>query len=264
MDLGIRGKKALVTGASKGIGRAIVQALSAEGVEVIAASRDQTNLEALAAGLWRKNAPLHIFSADLSQGNSRKELIDYVGKTFKDAGIDILVHNVGGPKPTDTAHTSADDWQAGFEQLFQSVAELNGAFLPGMKERNFGRVLCVTSLSVMEPINGLAISNSLRAAVTAMLKSLASEVAAQNITVNCVAPGAIATDRLTDLMAVRMAKSGQSEEEYNREYLASIPAGRLGTPEEFASVVTYLASVQAAYITGSTICVDGGKRRSTY
>ena len=174
------------------------------------------------------------------------------------------MHNVGGPKPTDTAHTSADDWQAGFEQLFQSVAELNSAFLPGMKERNFGRVLCVTSLSVMEPISGLAISNSLRAAVTAMLKSLASEVAAHNITVNCVAPGAIATDRLTDLMAARMVKSGQSEEEYNRDYLASIPAGRLGTPEEFAAVVAFLSSVQAAYITGSTICVDGGKRRSTY
>ncbi len=264
MDLGIRGKKALVTGASKGIGRAIVQALSAEGVEVIAASRDQANLEALAAGLWRKNAPLHIFSADLSQESSRKELIGFVDKTFKDSGLDILVHNVGGPKPTDTAQTSAADWQAGFEQLFQSVAELNCAFLPGMKERNFGRVLCVTSLSVMEPIHGLAISNSLRAAVTAMLKGLASEVAAHNITVNCVAPGAIATDRLTDLMAARMAKSGQSEEDYNREYLASIPAGRLGTPEEFASVVAFLASVQAAYVTGSTICVDGGKRRSTY
>jgi len=246
MDLGIRGKKALVTGASKGIGRAVVHALSAEGVEIVAASRDQKNLEALAAGLWRKNTPLHIFSSDLSQSESRKELIEYVGKTV--GGIDILVHNVGGPKPSDTAHTS----------------QLNLAFLPGMKERNFGRILCVTSLSVMEPIAGLAISNSLRAAVTAMLKSLADEVAACGITVNCVAPGAIATDRLTDLMTARVAKSGQSEEEYTREYLKAIPSGRLGTPEEFAAVVAFLASAQAAYITGSTICVDGGKRRSTY
>mgnify|MGYP000010225405 CR=1 FL=1 len=262
MDLGIRGKKALVTGASKGIGRAVVQALSAEGVEIVAASRDQGNLEALAAGLWRKNTPLHIFSSDLSQGESRKALIDYVGKTV--GGIDILVHNVGGPKPSDTANTSHDDWQSGFEQLFQSVAELNGAFVPGMKERGFGRVLCVTSLSVMEPIAGLAISNSLRAAVTAMLKSLADELASSGVTVNCVAPGAIATDRLTDLMTARVARSGQSEEEYTREYLKHIPCGRLGTPEEFAAVVTFLSSMQAAYVTGSTICVDGGKRRSTY
>ncbi len=262
MDLGIRGKKALVTGASKGIGRAVVQALGAEGVEIVAASRDQGNLEALAAGLWRKNTPLHIFSSDLSKSESRKALIEYVNKTV--GGIDILVHNVGGPKPSDTANTSHDDWQAGFEQLFQSVAELNCAFVPGMKERGFGRVLCVTSLSVMEPIAGLAISNSLRAAVTAMLKSLADELAASGVTVNCVAPGAIATDRLTDLMTARVAKSGQSKEEYTREYLKHIPCGRLGTPEEFAAVVTFLASVQAAYVTGSTICVDGGKRRSTY
>lgn len=262
MDLGIRGKKALVTGASKGIGRAVVHALSAEGIEIVAASRDQANLEALAAGLWRKNAPLHIFSSDLSKGESRKELIEYVGKTVGE--IDILVHNVGGPKPSDTASTTHDDWQAGFEQLFQSVAELNTAFVPKMKEKGFGRILCVTSLSVMEPIAGLAISNSLRSAVTAMLKSLADELAPVGITVNCVAPGAIATDRLTDLMAARMAKSGQSEEEYKRDYLKAIPMGRLGTPEEFAAVVTFLSSIQAGYVTGSTICIDGGKRRSTY
>jgi 3-oxoacyl-[acyl-carrier protein] reductase len=133
-----------------------------------------------------------------------------------------------------------------------------------MKEKRFGRILCVTSLSVQEPIENLAISNAVRAGVTGMLKTLADELAAYEITVNCVAPGAIATDRLNDLMSARIAKSGLSEEEYMANYLQAIPMGRLGSPEEFAAVVTFLASSRASYITGSTISVDGGKRRSTY
>lgn len=262
MDLGIRGKKALVTGASKGIGQAVVQALCAEGAEVVATSRNKENLDALAAMLSRRNANFYTTSCDLAQSTSRKELIEFTRSKL--GHVDILVHNVGGPRPTSVQATAAADWQSGFDQLFQSVAELNEAFVPAMKEKRFGRILCVTSLSVQEPIENLAISNSIRAAVTAMLKTLADELAPFEVTVNCVAPGAIATDRLNDLMNARIAKSGLSEEEYMANYLQAIPMGRLGSPEEFAAVVAFLASARASYITGSTISVDGGKRRSTY
>ncbi|HNB18622.1 MAG TPA: SDR family oxidoreductase [Candidatus Obscuribacter sp.] len=251
MDFGLKGKVALVTGASRGIGRAIADTLAAEGAEVLAVARSQFESEGLKT-----------LQADLTDAASRKALMEEIGKRHK--GLDILVHNVGGPKPTDVRQTSLSDWQEGFERLFLSVAHLNEGFVPGMVERGFGRIVCVTSLSIMEPIAGLAVSNGIRSAVTAMLKTLADEVAPAGVTVNCVAPGAIATERLADLMEARIARSGQSREDYERDYLKQIPAGRLGTPAEFASLVAYLCSTQAAYVTGSTICVDGGKRRSTY
>jgi len=261
MELGLAGKKALVTGASKGIGRAIVEALHGEGTEIIASARDGVGLKKLVDGLKGK-AKLITKSCDLSDSNSRSELIQFVEKEFE--YVDIVIHNVGGPKPSDVSNTTGNDWHAGFDQLFASVAHLNEALVPSMKEKRFGRIVCVTSLSVIEPISGLAVSNAMRSAVTAMLKTLADELAPYSITVNCVAPGAIATERLNELMTARTAKSGQSKEEYSKEYLKAIPMGRLGEPHEFASVVAFLASTRASYVTGSTISVDGGKRRSTY
>lgn len=258
MDLGIAGKTALVTGASKGIGRAIVEELAGEGVKVIAAARGQEGLDKLAQSV--KN--VEVIASDLTEVLERQALVDSVTKKY--GAIDILVHNVGGPTPTEAASTSLSQWHEGFERLFQSVAQLNLSFVPGMCERGFGRVICVTSLSVIEPIAALAVSNAMRSAVTSMLKTLSDEVAASGVTINCVAPGLIATDRLKDLMQARIAKSGQSEEQYQKEYLKSVPLGRLGTPAEFAAVVAFLASTRASYVTGSTICVDGGKRRSTY
>ena len=261
MDFGLAGKKALVTGASKGIGRAIVEALHSEGAELVASARDSANLQKLVDNS-RGKAKLLTHACDLSSAASRSELVDFVKKEF--GYVDILVHNVGGPTPSEVTTTTESAWQAGFNQLFASVADLNQAFLPAMIEKRFGRIICVTSLSVLEPIGGLAVSNAIRAAVTGMLKTLADEVAPYEVTVNCVAPGAIATDRLNDLMTARIAKSGQSKEEYQKDYLKPIPMGRLGEPHEFASVVAFLASTRASYVTGSTISVDGGKRRSTY
>jgi 3-oxoacyl-[acyl-carrier protein] reductase len=261
MDLGLSGKKALVTGASKGIGRAIVEALHGEGAEIIASAREAAGLKKLVDSVKGK-AKLITKPCDLADSGSRAELIEFVEAEF--GNVDIIIHNVGGPKPSDVMNTTGSDWHAGFDQLFASVAHLNEALVPSMKEKRFGRIICVTSLSVLEPIAGLAVSNAIRSAVTAMLKTLADELAPYSITVNCVAPGAIATDRLNELMTVRLAKSGQSKEEYLKEYLKAIPAGRLGEPHEFASVVAFLASTRASYVTGSTVAVDGGKRRSTY
>jgi 3-oxoacyl-[acyl-carrier protein] reductase len=262
MDFGIQGKTALVCAASKGLGRAIAYALAAEGVNLFLCSRSDIELNELCDQLklnYKVNADF--YACNLTDYDDRLKLIERVKQRY--GQLDILVHNVGGPKASSVRSTSYLDWQDGYNRLFASVVQLNEAFLGPMLERQFGRIIAVTSLSVVEPIANLAISNSMRVAVTAMLKSLSEEVAASNITVNCVAPGLISTDRTSDLLEQRTASSGQSQEDYMREYLQSIPARRLGTPEEFAAAVAFLCSKQAAYINGSTIFVDGGKRRST-
>lgn len=263
MDLGIRGKKALVCGASKGIGRAIAMELAREGVEPILCARQSALLEETAAFIRKETgATVHHKTCDLSNAEDRDALIKAVDDQMK--GIDILVLNSGGPKPSSALSTTLDEWEKGFNQLFQMIVHLNSGFIPKMKEKKWGRVICVTSLSVMEPITNLAISNSMRSGVTAMLKTLSDELAQFNITVNCIAPGAIATERLEELMEARIEKTGQSKEEYMKQYLSAIPMGRMGDAEEFAAVAAFLCSQKASYITGSTISVDGGKRRSTY
>lgn len=263
MDFKIAGKIALVCAASKGLGRAIALALADEGVELMLCARSQDELEMVAKEARKRSGKdAHIFSCDLSQVKDRIQLIEEVQKKVE--FVDILIHNTGGPKPTTVESTTLEDWDAGYQQLFPAVAHLNLTFLPGMKERKWGRIVAVTSLSVLEPIANLAISNAMRSAVVAMLKTLSDEVAKFNVTVNCLAPGLIHTGRTESLMEARMQKSGQTKDEYIAEYVKPIPAGRLGTPEEFAAAAAFLCSEQASYITGSTLCIDGGKRRSTY
>ncbi|MCW5823547.1 MAG: SDR family oxidoreductase [Cyanobacteria bacterium TGS_CYA1] len=264
MDFGIKHKHALICGASKGIGRAIAKELCAEGVKVFLCARTKEVLSETAETIKKDcpSAEIYFQACDLSSPDDRKQLIASVKEKL--GSIDIVVHNTGGPKTSKAEDTKIEDWDSGFKQLFLSVADINNAFLPSMKERKWGRIVCVTSLSIMEPIANLSVSNAVRSAVTAMLKTLSDEVAPFNITVNCVAPGAIETDRLQDLMEQRTKASGQSKEEYQKQYVAAIPAGRMGTPEEFAAVTAFLCSQRASYVTGSTICVDGGKRRSTY
>ena len=147
---------------------------------------------------------------------------------------------------------------------FLSVVHLNQAFLPAMKTQQWGRIITVTSLSPMEPITNLAVSNGIRSAATAMLKTLATEVAADGICINCVAPGLICTDRIEALVKASASKQSRTVDDVLKGHISEIPAGRLGTPEEYAATVAFLCSQQAGYITGSTIAVDGGKRKSTY
>lgn len=263
MDFGIKGKKALVCGASKGIGKAIALELAREGAEPILCARQDKVLEEVASKIRKETkATVHHQASDLTSSEERDALIKTVKE--KHGGVDILVLNTGGPKPSSAMETTLDDWESGFSRLFQMTAQLNEAFLPHMKEQKWGRVICVTSLSVLEPIANLAVSNAMRSGVTAMLKTLSDELASFNVTINCLAPGAIATERLEELMQSRIAKTGQSKEDYMKSYLAAIPMGRMGTPEEFAAVAAFLCSDRASYVTGSTICIDGGKRRSTY
>ena len=263
MDLGIKDKRALVCGGTQGMGLATAKALAREGARVFICSRSEESVKKAVAEIAKGAAhSVESIACDLCDPKSRKALVEAVNKRL--GGLDILVHNSGGPQPSTAEDTSADDFQKGFEGLFQSVVDLDRAFIPGMKKQKWGRIINVTSLSVLEPIANLAVSNAIRSAATAMLKTLADELAPFNITVNCVAPGAISTGRIEELIEVRAKKMNVPTQTYYAEYIKAIPAQRLGTPEEFASVVCFLASQQASYVTGSTICVDGGKRRSTY
>lgn len=262
MDLGLEGKKALVCGASKGLGFACAEALAAEGADLFLLGREESSLESAREKLSKHPSKVNWVVCDLTNPDSRKDAISKVKSEWKN--LDILIHNVGGPKPSTVEDTTVAAWQEGFERLFLPVVDFNEAFLPGMKAQNWGRIITVTSLSVVEPIQMLSVSNALRSASTAMSKTLSDEVASHGVTVNCVAPGMIRTDRTEDLMKARIAKSGQTQDQYEADLNKSIPAGRLGKPEEYGAVVCFLCSTQASYVTGSTICVDGGKRRATY
>lgn len=264
MDLGLKGKCALVCASSKGLGKAIAKALAQEGARVFMCARNAASLiDAVNEVEAVAQLPVTSMTCDLADPDQRDALIAQVQAAFGVDGLDILVHNTGGPKPSRYADTDFQDWQTGFDQLFLGVAHLNQAFLPGMKQQRWGRIICVTSLSAFEPIDNLAVSNAIRPAVTAMLKTLADEVGQYNITVNCVAPGMILTDRTEERIQAHIAQNPQSSrDEWMTDYVKAIPVGRLGDPDEFGAPVAFLCSEQAAYITGSTLCIDGGKRRS--
>jgi 3-oxoacyl-[acyl-carrier protein] reductase len=243
VDLGIAGKRALVTGSSKGLGRAIAAGLAAEGVKVAICSRNAESVAKTAAALKVKG-----FAADLSAPGAIEKLVADVTKKL--GGIDILVSNTGGPPPTVFDGTTDEMWRNAFEGLFMSTVKLIRLCLPGMRERKWGRIMTVTSVSAREPLDGLTISNAIRPGLHGLLNSLSREVGKDGITVNALMPGSTLTDRLKDFP--------YDQEEVDR----TIPARRLGKPEDFGAVATFLASQQAGYVSGEAIAVDGGMLRS--
>jgi 3-oxoacyl-[acyl-carrier protein] reductase len=256
MDLGIRGKVALVCGASKGIAYAAAEELAREGCTLVICSRDAGAIGAAAQRLEALGAPVLALVADLATPDGLSHVISRVLAAH--GRVDILVANTGGP-PTGPA--MAHDWAAwtaASDLLLRSCVELTRAFVPGMRERHWGRVISITSKAVKEPVASLVLSNSLRAAVTGYLRTLASEVAADGVTVNTVLPGYTATERLDALAAATVARTGATREEVYAGWVARTPAGRLGTPEELGATIAFLASARAAFITGQAILVDGG------
>jgi 3-oxoacyl-[acyl-carrier protein] reductase len=241
MDLQLKGKTALVLGASKGLGRAIAAALAAEGAEVITVAR---------------SGEVHI-TADLDDPGAPQAIIDAVRS--RGASPDILVLNSGGPPTGAAASTTPGDFAGVFDRMFNAQLSLAQAFLPEMRARGFGRILAVASTSLVTPIPGLVLSNAVRAMLASWCKTLAAEVAADGVTVNLLLPGQIATDRLTSLHAAMAAGSGMAADEITARSIAAIPAGRLGRPEEFGDIAAFLASPRAGFITGSAIKVDGGQ-----
>ena len=261
MDLGIRGKVALVAASSKGLGRAIADELAAEGANLVMCARGADALRAAADSI-RKNSGVTVVevAADVSEQRGLDRVagaaLDKFGK------IDILVTNSGGP-PSGTFDTlTPEAWESATKLLLFSAVGLARAVLPGMKERKWGRILNVTSIAVKQPIDGLLLSNSLRAAVTGFARTLANEVARFNITVNNIMPGYTRTDRMEDLARQTSDRTGASMSDALARWEREIPIGRLAEPREFAALAAFLASERASYITGSSIAVDGGWIRS--
>jgi len=244
MDLGLRGKRALVMGASSGLGHAIAKALIAEGAQTAICSRDQSRIQAAAKELGASVALV----CDQSEPGAARAMVEKLLASW--GALDILLVNTGGPPKGNFAEITDAQWQASFQNLWLSAVDAINASLPAMRQGHFGRVLLVTSVAAREPMAALTVSNGLRAGLTGLAKSLSQEVARDGITVNCLLPGYTDTERLREL--------GIAPEKIT----ALIPAGRLGKPEELAALATFLCSEQAAYITGQTIAVDGGYSRA--
>jgi len=248
MDLGLKGRGALVTAASKGLGRACAEALIAEGAEVFISSRDPVSIESTAKQI---NAAGWL-AADMSKPGDPEALVR--SAITKLPSLDVLVVNAGGPPPGTFQSTPLDQWEVAFHLTLMSAVRLIRAGLPHLKRSDQGRIVCITSIAVRQPIPNIALSNSLRAAVTGLAKTLSLELAPDRITVNCLAPDAILTDRIRQVAAA----SGADPNERISRMAASAPMGRLGDPAEFGATCAFLCSKQAAYITGQTIGVDGG------
>lgn len=250
MDLGIEGRTALVLGASRGIGRAIAAALAREGARVAMASRSRERAAEAADEVEGETAP---FEADTGQLDRLAALPAEVAAQL--GPVEILVTNTGGPPLGGALDHQPEEWEDAYRSLVLAPRVLAEAVLPGMRERGWGRIVNVGSSSVREPIPHLTLSNANRMAAVGLFKTLASEVAADGITVNTVATGRFATDRL--------ASNWGSWEEMERGAPEGVPAGRLGQPVEFGDLVAFLASERAAYLTGAVIPLDGGLLRSS-
>jgi 3-oxoacyl-[acyl-carrier protein] reductase len=256
MDLGLRDRVALVAAGSKGLGRAIALELAAEGAQVVICARGKDAIDATVAEIIGTGGRAYGFVADVSRSADVARLVESARTVC--GPIDILVTNSGGPRSGTFDVLSPEDWDQATRVLLTSAVELTRAVVPDMRARRWGRILNITSIAAKQPVDGLMLSNSLRAAVTAFARTLANEVAKDGITVNNLLPGYTRTDRVVDLAAQMAASSGTSPEAVAGRWEAQIPMGRLGEPREFAALAAFLASERASYITGQSIAVDGG------
>ena len=257
MDTGLKGKVALVTAASKGLGRAAALALASEGASLAICARGQAALRAAADGIRAATgAEVIAIDADVTRPDDITRTVCQAVDRF--GGLDILVTNAGGPRSAPFEALTDQDWRHAVDLLLLSVVRLSAAVVPHMRRRGGGRIIHITSMSVKQPIDGLMLSNSIRAAVVGFAKTLSNELAADRILVNCVAPGYTRTDRVVELNAAVAAREGIPAAEVERRLLAKVPLGRLGEPRELADLIVFLASERSSYITGTTIPVDGG------
>ena len=261
MDLGLKGKVAVVAAASKGLGRACAHELAAEGAKVVMCARGEAELNAARDEIARATkGDVRAVAADVST----VEGIDRLARLALDTHgrVDVLVNNAGGPPSGPFEKHSWEEWEKAVNLTLRSAIELTRRVLPGMRERKWGRIVNITSIAVKQPVDGLILSNSIRAAVTGWARTLANEVAADGVTVNNVLPGYTRTERVTQLNAARAASEGVDTAEIQKRIDAQIPMRRMGDAREFAAMVAFLCSERASYVTAQSIPVDGGWIRS--
>jgi len=256
MDLGLRDRVAVVAAGSKGLGRAVAEELAAEGAPVVICARGAEALDETCEAIRRKGGRAHGVVADVSEPGSAARVVGEAIETF--GSVDILVTNSGGPPAGRIDTLTNDDWDRATRVLLMSAVEFVRAALPGMRARRWGRIINVTSIAAKQPIDGLVLSNSLRAAVTAFGRTLANEAAGDGITVNNLMPGYTRTERVVELSEHMGRERGEAPDAVIRRWEAEIPMRRIGEPWEFAALAVFLASDRASYITGQTIAVDGG------
>jgi 3-oxoacyl-[acyl-carrier protein] reductase len=265
MDLGLRGKTAIVAASSKVLGKAVAEGFAREGANVVMFSRSASAIEVAAAEVRAvavDGAAVVGLAADVMQPLDLERVVEATVAQF--GGVDIVYNNAGGPKPGDFDALGDEDWTAAVDLNLMSAIRLTRLCLPYMRRRRWGRIITGTSSAVKQPISNLMLSNSVRSATTAWSKSLSDHVAADGITVNTLAPGRILTDRLLQIDSDTAERSGRSIDDVRQESMKALPIGRYGTPEEFAAAAVFLASEPASYITGVTLLVDGGLFRGTY
>ena len=261
MDLGLKGKKALILASSQGLGLGVATALCAEGADVLICGRVEDKLRNAADALTSAGSGTATYVvADLGDPSSAAAL--FAAATESLGGVDILVNNTGGPPPGTVEAQPTDTWRSQFDTMVVRLIEITNLCLPGMRQNGWGRILTLASSGVQQPIPNLSISNTIRSALVGWNKSLSNEVAADGVTANILAPGRINTARTEQLDAAAAKRQGKTVAEINAASRATIPAGRYGDVAEFGSVAAFLVSTRASYITGSVIRCDGGSIRS--
>lgn len=257
MDLGINGKVALVTAASRGLGKAVAQELAREGCRLVICSRGKESLNRAADEIRQSTgAEVWPLAADVSDAEQIQHVLEEAANRF--GGVDLLFANAGGPPPGPFAQFSDQQWLSAVQLNLMSVVRLCRGVLPAMQGRRWGRILIDTSFSVKQPLENLVLSNAIRASVLGLAKTLSNEVAKEGITVNCICPGWIYTERVEQLLKDRAQRAGTSTEEAQKGITQMIPMGRIGRVEEFGALAAFLLSERASYITGAVIQVDGG------
>jgi 3-oxoacyl-[acyl-carrier protein] reductase len=256
MDLGLKGKTALVLGAGGGLGGAIAKTLATEGAQVAVADINREAADKTVSDIRTAGGSAMALEWDLARLDVIEPNLAAIEKQF--GSVDVLVNITGGPPPTLVSGQSAENWRKYFDSMVLSVIAISDAVLPKMREKKWGRIITSTSSGVVAPIANLGLSNSLRMSLLGWSKTLAGEVGRDGVTVNVVLPGRVATRRITFLDEQKAKREGKAVEDVSAASTATIPVGRYGDPQEYADVVAFMASARASYLTGSVIRVDGG------